>query len=72
MDQALSAAVEAGPTESEPGLGETMVFKECQSDLKWERDELSKSEGTNPSGSFSSRKIFFFFNILKTVKCEIL
>lgn len=50
--------VEAGLTASEHRLSRNHGIQRVPTeDLKWERDELSKSEGTNPSGCFGSRKI---------------
>lgn len=58
--------VEAGLAESEHQISRNHGIQSVPTvDLQQERDELSKSEGTNPSGSFNSKKIFF--NILQII-----
>lgn len=62
MDQALSAHCGSRVAESKHQLsGDHPIQSVPVVDLKQERDDLIKSEGSNPSGSFNSRKILFVF-----------
>lgn len=57
MDQGSLPTVGAGMAESEHQLSRKHGIQRLPTvDLKPERDELSKSEGTNPSRSFNSIK----------------
>lgn len=74
MDQALSAHCGSRVAKSKNRLsGDHPIQSIPAGDLKRERDDLIKSERSNPSGFFNLRKIlfvcflFFFFNILKII-----
>lgn len=60
MDQALSVHCGSRVAKSKHRLsGDHPIQSVPAGDLKRERDDLIKSEGSNPSGSFNSRKILF-------------
>lgn len=67
MDQELSAHCGSRASWREYWLSRNHSIQRVPTvELKHERDELSKSEGTNPFGYFNFGKIFFL-NILKII-----